>query len=247
MNNKRDDLSDELLNAYLDDELDTDERSAVIEHLLSDREVAERACELRRVKDLTQHAYRDVVPPSYAAKPGSGRRRHLGSALVASLLLAFGAMLGWFAHSHVQSIEPVADVVAPAGSGIARLAAQHGDVRRIILHLSSNKPQEVQAALDEAEDLVSAYQHMHQKVKVEFIANSDGLDILRSDTSTQRARIEALLKKYPEISFLACRQTIRHLREKGVKVKLLPHTEVVPSALGQIIKRLQEGWVYIKV
>jgi intracellular sulfur oxidation DsrE/DsrF family protein len=246
MNDKRDDLSDELLNAYLDDELDADERGAVLERLLSNREIAERACELRRVKDLTQHAYLAVVPPSHQDKRRAGPW-YLSGALAASLILACGMLIGWFAHGRLAPAEPMASIFAPAASGIARLAAQHGDVRRIILHLSSNQPEEVDAALDEAEDLVSTYQRMRQKVKLEFIANSDGLDILRSDTSTHRARIEALLKKYPEISFLACRQTINHLKEKGVKVKLLPHTEVVPSALGQIIERLQEGWIYIKV
>jgi intracellular sulfur oxidation DsrE/DsrF family protein len=33
----------------------------------------------------------------------------------------------------------------------------------------------------------------------------------------------------------------------GIKVDLVPEARIAPSALDQIIHRLKDGWVYIKV
>jgi intracellular sulfur oxidation DsrE/DsrF family protein len=46
---------------------------------------------------------------------------------------------------------------------------------------------------------------------------------------------------------LACHRAIQRLEEMGVKVQLVPEARIAPSALEQIIQRLQQGWVYIKV
>mgnify|MGYP000052599505 CR=1 FL=1 len=59
-------------------------------------------------------------------------------------------------------------------------------------------------------------------------------------------KLEQLLAAYPNLAYVACNQTLDRLREKGGTVSLLPGVHVAPTALDEIVKRLQEGWVYIR-
>jgi intracellular sulfur oxidation DsrE/DsrF family protein len=242
-------VSDELLNAFLDGQVDADERGSVLDRLRADRELAQRACELRHVKDLTQHAYQTQLPvPEKRRGPVARVAGHAGllKALAAGLLLALGAILGWTAHRSVQppQVAAIAGFRLQAPTASSPAAA---DVQHIILHLSSGNPHKVDVALDETEDLIKSYKNAGRKLQVEFVANAGGLDLLRAGVSPEAARVRRLMKEYKNLTFLACRKTIEHLQERGVQVKLLPHTHVAPSALQQIIERLKEGWVYIKV
>ncbi|MDO9190283.1 MAG: hypothetical protein Q7U24_10450, partial [Sulfurimicrobium sp.] len=70
---------------------------------------------------------------------------------------------------------------------------------------------------------------------------------LRADASPYARRIGLLREKYPDLELTACGQTLRNLRAKGVEVRLLPDTEVAPSAVGEISLRLKQGWGYIRI
>ena len=53
---------------------------------------------------------------------------------------------------------------------------------------------------------------------------------------------------YKNVKFLACGKTIERLQLKNIlqTVPLLPGVTVVPSALDQVILRMQDGWSYIR-
>ena len=65
-------------------------------------------------------------------------------------------------------------------------------------------------------------------------------------TLGSRASLERLREAYPNLTYIACHQTADRLREKGVRVKLLPGVHFAPTALDEIVKRMQQGWVYIR-
>jgi intracellular sulfur oxidation DsrE/DsrF family protein len=79
------------------------------------------------------------------------------------------------------------------------------------------------------------------------VANADGVRLLQAGTSPHAARIAALLARYDNIAFLACSRSLEKLRLKGIDVHLLPDVGVVPGALEEIVARLQEGWVYVRI
>ena len=81
---------------------------------------------------------------------------------------------------------------------------------------------------------------------VEIVANQTGLDILRAGKSPYAKRLEKLRATYPNLTYIACHQTADRLRENGVAVKLLPGVHYAPTALDEIVKRMQQGWVYIR-
>lgn len=237
-------VSDEFLNAFVDDQLDGAEKSQAFDAIEHDDVLKERVCELRGLKERMRHAYEH--PPTRGRLVVKGRRlraSHL-QALAACLLLCIGGASGWFAHTWT-------------GMGgdreMTRLlqTVQRNDVgaepQKIIVHVSSSNPVRLKTALDETESLLDSYRRSSRKLRVEIVANGGGVDLLRADVSPYARRIGLMQEKYPNLGFMACGQTIKKLQEKGVDVQLLPHTGVASSALEQITLRLKEDWVYIKV
>ena len=55
--------SDEMLNAYLDGELESDERAQVLEALRSVENLSQRVCRLQKVHSMVQLAYQDTELP----------------------------------------------------------------------------------------------------------------------------------------------------------------------------------------
>lgn len=54
------DLSDEFVNAFVDDQMMPGENARVCERLAFDEAFNQRVCELRKIRDLIRLAYRDL-------------------------------------------------------------------------------------------------------------------------------------------------------------------------------------------
>jgi intracellular sulfur oxidation DsrE/DsrF family protein len=157
--------------------------------------------------------------------------------MAASIVLAIGIFAGWIAHD---------------GQGDARLSAlqlyaRHMDDGKVILHLSSASPDRLKVALDEATELAQTRDHSGHLVQVELVANGAGLALVRADLSPYADRIAALRRAHVNVRFVACDNTITILRQQGEDVTLLPGVDVAPTAVDQIMMRLQQGWAYIRV
>ncbi|MCX8017988.1 MAG: hypothetical protein N2690_08850, partial [Rhodocyclaceae bacterium] len=90
-------ISDEILGAFLDDELDATERARLLARMATDAELGTRACELWKLKQMLRGAY-----PASAPKSALAGRRPLSArwtdALAAAALLAIGSLTGWFVN-----------------------------------------------------------------------------------------------------------------------------------------------------
>jgi len=115
-----------------------------------------------------------------------------------------------------------------------------------VLHVSTSRRETLQTALDDVEEVLRAAARRGRRIEIEIVANSSGLELLRADTSPFPARIASLRAQYSNLTLVACNQTIGRLREKGVMVRLLPGVQSAPTALDQIVKRLQGGWAYVR-
>jgi uncharacterized protein len=220
-------VSQEMHNAFVDGQLDAADWTALVERMGNDEALRRRVCELRTLKDMVKGAYADARPRR--AAPAAERR---GWARVAGLALVF-ALAGWLAHDATERGRAAVERQAFAASGL-------------LVHVASSRGEVVDTALQEVEDYLRDARAAGRKVKVEIVANQTGLDILRSDTSAYAKRLERLHAAYPNLTFIACNQTADRLREKGVAVKLLPGVHYVTTALDEIVKRMQQGWVYIR-
>ncbi|HKK13474.1 MAG TPA: hypothetical protein VKA14_02315 [Gammaproteobacteria bacterium] len=245
-------ISDEHLNAFVDGQLDTDEKSRVFSAINEDEDLNRRACELRKLRDLVRHAYGE--PPAAAPRASRRMAAAVGTGLrrtaVAGLLVALGVAGGWYSRAHVEHNQLQAmflDKDRAFETADLHDLAQIQKEKKVILHISSANPQRIRDALDMAEHLLKTYKAHHERAELEVVANAGGLNLLRSDTSQFAGRIKRMQQQYANLAFLACRNAMEHLKkEKGVDVKLLPQALVTPSALDEILTRLQEGWVYIR-
>lgn len=243
-------ISDEHLNAFVDGQLDSDEKSRVLAAINADDTLSRRACEIRRVRDLVQHAYEN--PPRAPRRHASGAMG-LGwrQAVAAVLLLALGGLIGWYSHAEqppVTSLRAMyldqekAFQTAELGQALGRGG------HKILLHLSSDAPDKLELALNTAERLLASYREREQPVEIEVVANAGGLELLRADVSPFADRVRELQRKYDNLTFLACQTAINRLRrERHITPDLLPEALITPNALDEILNRLQQGWMYVSV
>lgn len=224
-------VSDEQLNAFIDDELDVGDRDRVLAEIATDKELAQRACSLRLTKEQVRHAYAQVPMPVRRTPGGQPWRALATVALVVTATLA-----GWFGHERLHPPEAALEATAHLG-----------DTTRIVLHVASADAQLGAVALTEAENLLRTARESGQPIAVELVANAGGLDLLRADTSPYAQRIARLRAENPNFTLVACGNTVQRLQEKGIHVRLLPGTLVASSALDQVVTRLKQGWSYIRV
>ncbi|MDH5469296.1 MAG: hypothetical protein OEY45_07835 [Gammaproteobacteria bacterium] len=234
------DYSDEQLQAFVDDEINMTDRAEIMEAVSLDDELACRVCELLQMKDNVRLAYREPELPEsgYMSRQPGTQWQFPARAAAALLIFAIGATTGVVLKSYNNGA---------TGSTVAAVADIEQEMKRVIIHISSGEPQKLDQALTDTEELLLSYKDRPDLVQLEVVANAAGLELLRADTSPYPERIRRMAQQFDNISFLACSRTIEKLRLRGIDVHLLPEAKTIPGALEEIVDRMQEGWVYIRV
>ena len=237
-------FSDEYLNAYLDDELGTDERARLLEALRQDGELSARVCKLQKVKEMVQLAYHNFAAEQDKQQPHT--HKPAWPALAASFLLAIGLLTGWFANNQFEQQPRLLDLAKAAQTHNTRAAGQ--EEWRLVLHVDSSDPARFNVMLDETEQLLKASAQQQQKVRIEILTNGGGLMLVEESDAPYTRRLQSLAKQYDNLGLIACQRALDSLKkDKGIELDLLPEASVVESAMNQVIKRQQEGWAYIRI
>lgn len=249
-------FSEESLNAFIDGELVAQEKSDIFEALNNDNGLHQQACELRQLSELVRHAYERPPEIEKHRKPDTRRVTPWGRAAAATLLVGLGATLGWFGHQQPQ--QQVATSMSAMywdehnafqNTELSQFTSgQHS--RKVIVHLNTSSIARFEKALDTAEQLMETYTDSDMGTEIEVVANASAIKMLRTSYSPYADRVRELQDRYLNLTFLACKDAMDHVRElEGLKtdVSLLPDVEVTPSALEHILNRLSEGWVYLNV
>jgi len=237
-------FSDEHLNAYLDNQLDADERGQLLDALRQDGDLSARVCKLQKVKEMVQLAYHNFDAEHSIQQPQN--RKPAWPALAASFLLAMGLLTGWFANSQFGHEPRLVEMAKAAQTSNTRATGQ--DEWRIVLHVDSADPDRFNVMLDETEQLLKTSAQQQQKVRVEILTNGGGLMLVEQGNQSYTRRLQALSKQYDNLGLLVCQRALDKLQsEKGVQLDLVPEATVVESAMNQVIKRQQEGWAYIRI
>jgi intracellular sulfur oxidation DsrE/DsrF family protein len=231
--NRDDFISDEQLSAFLDDELDAEEKSRIFSLAERDPELDRRICHQRKIRELVRHAYHDVPRPERRST-GVIRRRPLAYALVASVLVLIGLGAGLLAPRLYDQGNPAA---SPGTLAVT-------ESPNYILHVSSGEPDNMRAVLKRAREILASSDQAHPH-RVEVVANEQGLNLLRSDITPFAEEIAALADS--SVVFYACSRAIQRLEERGVSVQLVPQANPDYTALDRVVLRLQDGWNYLKL
>jgi uncharacterized protein len=240
-------LTDEQLNLFIDEQLDTDEMHQIHNVLSKNSALRDRICQLRAVREFISIAYQNPPVPENPHQPRDDRSTRIWRSLAASLVLALGVLLGWGTHE-LNPLKADGDAAADAFKFYAEQAAVDHHERKIILHVSTDDIGAVKAALDEADTLIASYRKAHAALKIDIITNKNGINLLRTDVSPYVDRIETMVHENDNVSLYACERSILKAEQReGRKMVFLPETVTTRSARDLIPERLKQGWVYIKV
>jgi intracellular sulfur oxidation DsrE/DsrF family protein len=240
------DITEDRLNLFIDEQLDRDEMNEIKEALLDDKELREQVCQLKAVRELVGYAYSEV-PPSGHENPHQKRTASmLGRAVAASLTLAVGVVLGWSTYQYSPNAIPAISAENTFQYVANHVNVEHGK-RKIILHIDSSDLQVVNAALNEADQLLATYRKANTPMELDIITNKAGINILRPGMSPYITRIKQLIDNNDEVAVYACNRSIaKALKKEGVEIVLMPGVTKDKSARELIPQRLEKGWVYIK-
>ena len=165
---------------------------------------------------------------------------------VACLILVAGLSGGWALRGNESKL--LATIPTAASDGIQQVSLlREADPNRVILHLDNDAPAKMVAALDQVERLLDEAQRQGRTMQLEVISNSHGIDLLREGVSPYAERIAHLKRLHANLQWVACGQSVARFTKEGQQVKLLPYVRVAPTAIGEIITRLQQGWTYVRV
>lgn len=233
-----DTISDEILNAFIDNELEDNERAQVLERLERDQELAARYSALCQINEKISLAYSEIPQPRTKSKeylPGL-RVSYAQAAIIMAFLLISGGFTGWIVHdqkqqsksTHMKSIEKIN--LANVGSN------------KILFHINSNDQKRIETVLNKAKLFLTK----DSNVQVEIVANASGLSMLR-DGSPFTKDVKSMSAQFNNVKFLACGVAKQNATLKeGRNIKLLEDAREIPAALDQILSRIEAGWLYVK-
>lgn len=249
-----DEFSEELLQAYVDGELDHEESERLLSVMMENPTLKNRVCRLQHLKGLVKNAFpldpyggedQSEIPVN---KPW---QRWFSTAAgvvfgALSMVLVYSVSGGGSALSGDIAGNEARDTVEQgAGALPVVVDTTVATARKVLLHLDSSDEQHFDETLDYAEELLKQYGE--RGVKVEVLANAGGVDLFREETSPYKARLKSLSAHYENLEFIACANALANLERRGEAVHLLPAVHDDVTALEHVVKRIQEGWAYIKI
>ncbi len=215
-------ITEEELNAFVDDQLNSADRSRVLEAMGRDENLQKRVAEIQQTRNLLRHAYTQVPQPPRAKTLSSSWQKQ---AIAASALVAFGFVGGWLVHTlpfnHLLAANAVAQ---PKG---------------VVIQVSEADPAKWEMALLSSRNVRKAYGD--KGVGVEIVAYGPGLKMLHRDSVVTAGLQEATLNGVKLIacgSSMAMTHTTREQLNRAV--------EVVPAGIVEIMERQQEGYAYVR-
>jgi intracellular sulfur oxidation DsrE/DsrF family protein len=241
--------SDEFISAYIDGELDNDERARLLFDEQQDTELAQRINAARTLKEKVQLAFSDVANAKDTKRPFSCAafaNRH--RALVASLFL-LTTIISIITYNIIRNDSLIVakqlienTQVIPA-KGISDAV---GTNQRVVINISKYHPQNFSETIDHIETLLNDHKN-DGFFNVEIVANGQGLKVLDTKTSTHAARLNQLAEQFNNLEVIACARSLAELASHGDTVQLMKSIIITPSAAQQVAKRTDEGWLYLKI
>ncbi|WP_455380213.1 hypothetical protein, partial [Acidihalobacter prosperus] len=187
---------DSRLHAYVDNELDVDDRGDLLEAMYENSNLRDQVCELHRVKDMVQQAYMSPPPPPYKKAPGRSfnPRRSIAACCIVVALMCLSFAGGW--PFHADKMTSLNNHLAALGAVQLDTGVKHTGPDRVLLHVATDSPEQFSKTLHQVKYLLQ--KGNHEGIQVEVVANSGGLNLLEANHhSPYTARIRAMMHKYP--------------------------------------------------
>lgn len=136
--------------------------------------------------------------------------------------------------------------VTLAISGAASIAAA-AEPHRLALQISDEDPAKMRAVLDVAANVSRHYSGEGDEVEIVVVAFNGGLDMLLADRSPVKERVLGFAKSMPNVSFIACGNTLETLASKeGRQPPLLAGVTVVKTGVATLLELAEKNWTIVR-
>jgi intracellular sulfur oxidation DsrE/DsrF family protein len=140
----------------------------------------------------------------------------------------------------------VAMAIAPL-FGRKAAAAPEKKQHKLAIHVDQNDPAVMRLALGNARNTQELYAAAGENVAIEIVCYSQGLHMVRDDTSPVKDDIRSTRAKVPQLAFSACNNTKRAMEKtEGKTIPLIEEAVVVPAGVVRLVELQEQGFKYIK-
>ena len=130
---------------------------------------------------------------------------------------------------------------------LACLPAGSAEKHRLALQISDNDPAKMNAVLNVAANVSKYYSDKGEEVDIQIVAFNAGLHMLREDTSPVKPRLQSFKQGMPNVSFMACENTLEAMtRNEGKEPPLVETVERVKAGVVTLIELGEKGWMIVR-
>jgi intracellular sulfur oxidation DsrE/DsrF family protein len=134
-------------------------------------------------------------------------------------------------------------LLLPFAAGSASAARVH----HLALQISDNNPQKMNTVLNVAANVSRYYSERGEEVQIEIVAFNAGLNMLRKDKSPVLSRLKSFKEGMPNVSFMACQNTLDSMtRKEGKTPPLVENATLVKAGVVTLIELGEKGWTIIR-
>jgi intracellular sulfur oxidation DsrE/DsrF family protein len=103
------------------------------------------------------------------------------------------------------------------------------------------------AVLNVAANVSKYYSDKGEDVDIQIVAFNAGLHMLREDTSPVKPRLKSFKEGMPNVSFMACENTLEAMtRNEGKEPPLVENAERVKAGVVTLIELGEKGWTIVR-
>jgi intracellular sulfur oxidation DsrE/DsrF family protein len=126
-------------------------------------------------------------------------------------------------------------------------AAPEKKQHKLAIHVDQNDPAVMRLALNNARNAHELYAAMGEDTAIEIVCYSQGLHMLRDDTSPVKEEIRSTRTKVPQLAFGACNNTKRNMEKaEGKTIPIIEEAVVVPAGVVRLVELQEQGFKYVK-
>ncbi|HET9688279.1 MAG TPA: hypothetical protein VFP79_14005 [Pseudolabrys sp.] len=134
-------------------------------------------------------------------------------------------------------------LVVALAVGSATAAEKH----KLALQISDNDTDKMNAVLNVAANVSKFYSDKGEEVDIQIVAFNAGPHMLRDDTSSVKPRLKSFKEGMPNVSFMACENTLDAMTRKERKEPaLLDNVQRVKAGVVTLIELGEKGWTIVR-
>jgi intracellular sulfur oxidation DsrE/DsrF family protein len=130
---------------------------------------------------------------------------------------------------------------------LAFASASAMEKHRLALQISDNDAVKMNAVLNVAANVAKYYSDKGDEVEIQIVAFNAGLNMLRADKSPVLDRLKSFKQGMPDVSFMACENTLEAMtRTEGKEPPLVENAVRVKAGVVTLIELGEKGWTIVR-